>query len=208
MKQRSDEIKEKFKNQMGLVVDKPKPGYGNSNYGNTARRFFKNPELSGEITGLDVNLIKNFRILLRTLSSGYDINITAFEKVCSETRALYFYSWYYMPVTVHKILVHSAEVIKTCIVPIGQISEESQEARNKDCRRFREHHTRKQSRISTNRDMLNMLIITSDLVINSFREFPNKKPDKLPIEVLKLLVPPLVPTHQVATSSKPRDDDD
>ena len=33
-----------------------------------------------------------------------------------------------MPVTVHKILVYSTEVIKTCLLPIGQLSEESQEA--------------------------------------------------------------------------------
>ena len=44
-----------------------------------------NPELSGEITGLDVNLIKNFSILLRTLSSGYDTNFIEIEKLCYET---------------------------------------------------------------------------------------------------------------------------
>lgn len=210
VQQRSEEIKKKFKNQMGLIVDKPKPGYGNTNDGNTARRFFMNPELSGEITGLDVNLIKKFGILLRTLSSGYDINLTEFEKLCSETRTLYLnlYSWYYMPVTVHKILVHSTEVIKTCILPIGQLSEESQEARNKDCRRFREHHTRKQSRISTNIDLLNMLLITSDPVINSLREVPRKRTEKLPVEVLNLIVPPSIPTHQVASDVHPCDDED
>ena len=53
-----------------------------------------------------------------------------------------------MPVTVQKILMHSTEVIKSCILPIGQLPEESQEAQNKDCRRFREHHTRKKSRIA------------------------------------------------------------
>lgn len=35
-----NEIKIKFKCQLGLIVDKPKPGYGNSNDGNTGRRFF------------------------------------------------------------------------------------------------------------------------------------------------------------------------
>ena len=55
VKQRSEEIKQKFKNQMGLFVDRQKPG--NTNDGNTARRFFLNPEKSGEITGLDVELI-------------------------------------------------------------------------------------------------------------------------------------------------------
>ena len=51
-----------------------------------------------------------------------------------------------------------------------QLSEEYQEARNKDCRRFREHPTRKQSRISTNIDLLKMALITSDPVINTLRE--------------------------------------
>lgn len=210
VKQRSDDIKQKFKTQMGLIVDKPKPGYGNTNDGNTARRFFTNPELSGEITGLDVNLIKKFCILLRTLSSGYDINYNEFEKVCSETRTLYLnlYSWYYMPATVHKILVHSTEVIKTCILPIGQLSEEAQEARNKDCRRFREHHTRKLSRIATNTDLLNMLLITSDPLINSLREVPKKKIDKLPEEVLNLIVPPSIQSHRVTSNVLPSPTDE
>ena len=52
---RSDEDKssvqkrsEDIKKHMGLIVDKPKPGIGNANDGNTARRFFMKPELSGE----------------------------------------------------------------------------------------------------------------------------------------------------------------
>ena len=157
------------------------------------------PELSGEITGLDINLIKNFSILLRTLSSGYDINYYEFEKLCSETKTLYInlYPWYYMPVTVHKILVHSTEVITTCLLPIGQLSEESQEARNKDFCRFREHHTRKNSRICTNIDLLNMLLVTSDPLINSHREFSSKKTGKLPLEVLNLIIPPIIPPELV-----------
>ena len=38
----------------------------------------------------------------------------------------------FWPVTVYKILVYSSEIIKRCNLPIGQISEESQEACNKD----------------------------------------------------------------------------
>lgn len=113
-----------------------------------------------------------------------------------------------MPVTVHKILVHSTEVIKTCILPIGQLSEESQEARNKDCRRFREHHTRKQSHISTNTDLLNMLLITSDPVINSLRELPRKRTEKLPLEVLNLIVPPAIPTNRLTSDVYPCDDEE
>lgn len=100
-----------------------------------------------------------------------------------------------MPVTVHKIMVHSVEVIKFCLLPIGQLSEEAQEARNKDCRRFREGHTRKRSCITTNIDLLRMLLITSDPVINSLRELPPKKITILPEEVLKLIVPPSIPSR-------------
>ena len=34
-----------------------------------------------------------------------------------------------MPFTAHKTLVHSSEVFKICILPIGQLSKESQEAK-------------------------------------------------------------------------------
>lgn len=192
VKQRSKDIKNRFKNEMGLIVDKPKPGFGNTNDGNTARRFFEKPEASADITGLDVLLIQKFGTLLRTLSSGYDINVEKFENVAQETRQLYvnLYPWYYMPVTVHKILLHSGEVIKSSLLPIGQLSEEAQEARNKDCRRFREHNTQKQSRVATNRDLLNMLLITSDPVVNSLREVPRKKKGTLPSEVLDLIIQP------------------
>ena len=57
VKQRSKEIKQKFKKHMELIVDRPKPGYGNANDGNTAGRFFLNLEKGGEITGLGVKLI-------------------------------------------------------------------------------------------------------------------------------------------------------
>ena len=53
-----------------------------------------------------------------------------------------------------------------------QLLEESQEARNKDFRRFREPHSKK-SLISTNIDLLNMLLVTSDPVITSHKEVWN-----------------------------------
>ena len=40
-----------FKKKVGLIIDVPKPGYGTTNDGNSARRFFSNPKLSAKITG-------------------------------------------------------------------------------------------------------------------------------------------------------------
>ncbi|KAH9632262.1 hypothetical protein HF086_002897 [Spodoptera exigua] len=124
VKQRSDEIKQRFKHEMGLIVDKPKPGFGSTNDGNTARRFFGNPELSARITGLDVTIIKNFDVLLRTL------------------------------------------------------------------------------------DLLNMLIITSDPLINSLREVPKKKSNKLCAEVLKLIIAPTIEPRPQIPSRPPQNEED
>ncbi|XP_046401687.1 uncharacterized protein LOC124167721 [Ischnura elegans] len=51
MQARRERIQRLFKKKMGLIIDVPKPGYGTTNDGNTARRFFSNPKLSAKITG-------------------------------------------------------------------------------------------------------------------------------------------------------------
>lgn len=57
MQLRKKEIQKEFKIKMGLIVDQPKQVRGNSNDGNTSRRFFSDPETSAEITGIDIRLI-------------------------------------------------------------------------------------------------------------------------------------------------------
>ncbi|XP_030748937.1 uncharacterized protein LOC115877013 [Sitophilus oryzae] len=44
-------VQAEFKNKMGLSVDIPKSGFGTTNDGYMARRFFANPTLFSEITG-------------------------------------------------------------------------------------------------------------------------------------------------------------
>lgn len=53
-----DDIQEDFRKEMGLLVDIVKQGSGTTNDGNTARRFFKDPELTASITKVDVNIIR------------------------------------------------------------------------------------------------------------------------------------------------------
>jgi len=175
-------IQSEFKAKMGLWVDKPKPGYGSTNDGNTARRFFSNPDLSSEITGVNKDLIYNFSIILRVLASGYSINVDRFKLLLEETRKLYIhlYDWYYMPSSVHKILIHGCEVIASFSLPIGQLSEDALEARHKEVRKHRLHHTRKFSRVSSNTDLLRMLLLTSEPLISSTRQTVTReklKPD-------------------------------
>lgn len=176
VKSRKERIQRDFRNELGLLIDMPTQQAGNTNDGNTARRFFRNAEKTSEITGLNLELIKKFHIILETLGCGFSIDSKAFEDYARETRELYLreYYWYNMPVSVHKVLYHGKDVVASCILPIGQLSEEAQEARNKDVRRYREHFTRKTSRIDTNTDLLNRLLISSDPFLASLRRVPKK----------------------------------
>lgn len=56
VKQRKVEIQKEFRNKLGLIVDVPKAGLGNTNDGNTSRRFFNDPKLAAEITCVDITL--------------------------------------------------------------------------------------------------------------------------------------------------------
>jgi hypothetical protein len=56
---------------------------------------------------------------------------------------------FYMPPSVHKILIHRPYIVASFFLPIGQLSEEAQESRNKNIKKYREHFTRKSSRIET-----------------------------------------------------------
>ncbi|XP_055903188.1 uncharacterized protein LOC129939232 [Eupeodes corollae] len=188
------QIQKKFRNQMGLIVDQPKPGFGNSNDGNTARRFFSNEGVASEILGVDKLLIEKMHSILVAISSGYDIHIENFRAFTLDT-AKYFvdlYPWYYMPPTVHKLLIHGPDVVHSALLPIGQLTEEAQEARNKDFKTYREHFSRKCSRKKCNEDVLNLLLITSDPLITSLRQMPKKTVRTLPKEVFDLIIAPNV----------------
>jgi len=47
-----------------------------------------------------------------------------------------------MPPRVHTILLHGASIAKSFILPFGQMSEEAQEAHNKDIKKYREYHSK------------------------------------------------------------------
>jgi len=177
VKERKKEIQEQFRSQLGLLVDAPKANFGNTNDGNTSRRFFENYEISAAITGIDKDLIYRMKIILDTLCCGLTINTEAFENYCQETAELYvaLYDFYPMSPTLHKILRHGAEVIKNAILPIGQLSEEAAEARNKHIRSYRLNYSRKFSRVSCNQDVLNRLLLTSDPLITGMRSSLHKK---------------------------------
>jgi len=80
-----------------------------------------------------------------------------------------------MPANAHKVLIHGCHIIEYFDLPISLLSEEALEARHKEIRKNRLHHTRKTSREDTNTDLLNILLLTSDPLISSHRKTVTKK---------------------------------
>lgn len=174
-KKKKEEVKAKFK-EVGLIIDKVKPGFGTSNDGNTARTFFHEYKETARITELDETLLSRLGTILAAIASGYDIDPGKFNTYCSETRDLYIslYSWYNMPATLHKILVHGADIMRHSVIPIGQMSEEASEAKNKEIRKVRLGHTLKTSRARTNFDLIKYMLVSSDPYISLLRKLPKK----------------------------------
>lgn len=169
---RKQQIQQAFKDETGLLVDIVKQGAGTTNDGNTARRFFSDAKASARITGVDEELIERFHIILQTVASGERVDLPKFSEFCKSTATLYvqLYPWYYMPASVHKLLMHGTDIIEHFgLLPIGNLSEEASEARNKDFRKYRENHSRKVSRTATNEDILHNLLISSDPKLTSLR---------------------------------------
>ncbi|XP_026331961.1 uncharacterized protein LOC113239252 [Hyposmocoma kahamanoa] len=155
-----------------ILKDVPKAGFGNSNSGNTARRFFSDPETASEITGIDIGLIQKFKVILEAISSGHEIDETKFANFAQETAELYvkLYGWHPMTPTLHKILIHGNTIIKHALLPIGQLSEEAAEARNKHFRSYRLDFARKFSRVLCNKDIFNRLLLSSDPFLSCMRK--------------------------------------
>lgn len=200
--ERKKHIQEEFKNQMGLLVDIPKAGFGNTNDGNTSRRFFEDPETSADITGVDIGLIKRFKLILEIISCGFPIKLEKFSKYLSSTAKYYvdLYAWHPMTPTIHKILAHGVLVIKNALLPIGQLSEEAAESRNKHFRLYRQNFARKFSRTQCNQDVLNRLLLTSDIFLSCSRvKLPSKR-KPLSSEALEFLECEEIPNENVNVS--------
>ena len=128
---------------------------------------------------------------METLSSGYKIDVKKFEKFAELTVELYveIYGWYPMTPTMYEILRHGATIINQAILPIGQLSEETAEARNKHFRDYRQNFSRKFSRENCNRDILNRLLISSNPLLSSARKRLKNKRKSFSSEALEISLP-------------------
>lgn len=183
-------IQERFRLETGLLVDMPKTNFGNTNDGNTSRRFFENPQLAADITGINYELIYRLKVILETISSGHIIDSQKYDCYAKDTAKLYvsLYGWHPMTPTMHKILTHGATIIEKALLPIGHLSEEAAEARNKHFRVYRENFSRKFSREQCNLDVYNRLLLSSDPLISSLKPKKRSIPKTFCPETINMLM--------------------
>lgn len=204
--ERKKEIQKALWEKMALVVDKPKAGgAGTTNNGNAARRAFKDPDTFANILGLNCELIRNFKNILVSISIHLPINPDKFEELCNATAEIYVinYNWYPMPATLHKILIHGSDIMRTCLLPTGMLGEEASEARNKDYKNYRLFNSRKINREANITDVFYRIMDTSDPIINAMNlqsRLKNKQNMEIPDAVKKLLA--------VIVQGEEEDDDD
>lgn len=172
-KNRKTEIQQKLKDSIGILVDVVKQGFGTTNSGNTARRFFdpKNRCKVASILNIDIDLITRLSIILEVISSDKKIKIDLFKEYCEKTAKLWvqLYPWKYMTPTVHKVLIHGPDIVRELGSNIGRFSEEAQEANNKIFRETRANKSRGISAIACNTDVILYLLVSSDVVISTER---------------------------------------
>lgn len=159
-----------IRNRIGLLVDVVKPNAGTTNDGNTARTALSDEyrDIFSEILGLDSWLLNGLYVILVAISCEFSIDAKKFGCFCRSLAERYVetYNWHPMTVTVHKILVDGEEIIESCSLPVGMLSEQAAESRNKFWRSDREHHCLKMDRISTTTDLFHRALESSDPVIS------------------------------------------
>lgn len=192
---RKKHIKAEVRQRIGLLVDVVKPNSGTTNDGNSARTALsdKYRAIFGEILGLDAWLIDGLRTILVAISCEYAIDAKKFGIFCRTLAERYVqsFSWHPMTVTVHKILVHGEEIIESCSLPVGMLSEQAAESLNKFWRSDREHHCRKMSRRKTMIDLFHRALESSDPFVSMahYRQRQRPKRNCLPEAVRELLKP-------------------
>lgn len=106
------------------------------------------------------------------INSKLKINSVRFGEYATEIskHLISLYPWKEMSPTVHKVLCHGKTIIEGNILPLGELSQEAQEAGNKDFKQIQLFSSRKCSRISQNEDTFNSLMLSSDPILSSMRQ--------------------------------------
>uniref|UniRef100_A0ABD2W5C9 Uncharacterized protein n=1 Tax=Trichogramma kaykai TaxID=54128 RepID=A0ABD2W5C9_9HYME len=170
-----------YANRILYRVGRPSLSYTNSS--EETRR-----EKRSAIVSFDKKL--RFKVILAVISCHKRINVNAFKEYCYTTAEIYIklYKWYPLPPSIHILLIHGHKIIESLPLPIGILSEEALEANHKNVKRFRDKFTRKDSRIHTNTDLFNRLLMSSNPLVSMCRNTKERKKHDYTQEMRNLIL--------------------
>ena len=120
-------------------------------------------------------------VILETVNCNRAIDNVAFGSYCTETAELFvrLHHWYFMPVTLHKLLIHGEAIVDHALQPVGTL--------NKQYKHYREHHAMKSAREKTNRGVFHRMLANSDPHLYTMRREKPKENLELPEDVKAFL---------------------
>ena len=193
VKKAKRDIQVALASQLGIIVDCPKQfGSGNSNAGNTGRKFFSNPETVNSILGdrFSIEALERLHHVLLAVNSKDPIDPERLRVFCYETHTFLTerFKWG-IPPSLHVLLMHSHQAASLLPLPLGFWSEEAQECVNKVMKKFRKCHVRTVHEEHSNRDLMMRLLNYSDPVLLLYSRMYMKEPERqeLPAAVKDLL---------------------
>jgi len=159
-------------------------GGGNSNTGNTARKFFRHHEEVANILGFDPRLMKDIYILILAYEHSDIIIREKVEILCGsiETRFKQLYPWVHWNPTFHKMIFHPNVLLTDTPIALGELAEEALEANHKFVKNSLETKSRKTSRLDTVGDTFRRALLRSYPTVAN--EITERKIRKVP-EILR-----------------------
>ncbi|GJQ75372.1 hypothetical protein Trydic_g23548 [Trypoxylus dichotomus] len=142
------------------------------------------------MTLINAKLIHRLGVILEVINcnSSTDSQISVVYKIYRKvSNIIQLYPWYYMPLTIHKILIHRVENTTAAALSIGWFSD-AQESRHKGYKYYRLHFTKICFRTATNKDVSREMLESSDPYITHLRSEPKKKHLSISEEALELML--------------------
>ena len=77
------------------------------------------PQTFSEVTGVSEELIERLAVILAVLHCGRDVDWPRFQRYAMATYRLIvsLYPWFYVPSSVHSVLMHAAPVMSVLALP-------------------------------------------------------------------------------------------
>ncbi|KAJ8685542.1 hypothetical protein QAD02_021335 [Eretmocerus hayati] len=137
-------VKEKTYAAVGVRVDQVRRGFGSSNTGSVARRCFADPEKFSKALEINETLVKKVSLISRLFRCKENLRLDEVRRLCYETHDYSFrvYGEAYVNPTLHKALIHGADIAEQFPLLVAFSSEDALETWHKIFRRAMVYHAR------------------------------------------------------------------